>query len=38
MAGRGRGGQTGTKLKMSLGLPVGALLNCADNTGNFVHQ
>ena len=33
MAQRGRGGQTGTKLKMSLGLPVGALINCADNTG-----
>ena len=34
MASRGRGGQTGTKLKMALGLPVGALINCADNTGN----
>ena len=34
MAQRGRGGQTGTKLKMALGLPVGALINCADNTGN----
>eukprot|EP00826_Nyctotherus_ovalis_P054931 TRINITY_DN724_c0_g2_i1.p1 TRINITY_DN724_c0_g2~~TRINITY_DN724_c0_g2_i1.p1 ORF type:complete len:130 (-),score=32.49 TRINITY_DN724_c0_g2_i1:77-466(-) len=33
MAQRGRGGQTGTKLKMALGLPVGALINCADNTG-----
>eukprot|EP00831_Metopus_contortus_P024933 TRINITY_DN2162_c0_g1_i1.p2 TRINITY_DN2162_c0_g1~~TRINITY_DN2162_c0_g1_i1.p2 ORF type:complete len:149 (-),score=21.23 TRINITY_DN2162_c0_g1_i1:41-487(-) len=33
MAHRGRGGKTGTKLKMALGLPSGALINCADNTG-----
>ncbi len=33
MAQRGRGGQTGTKMKMALGLPTGALINCADNTG-----
>ena len=30
---RGRGGQVGTKLKVSLGLAQGALINCADNTG-----
>jgi hypothetical protein len=23
----------GVKLKMALGLPVGALINCADNSG-----
>merc|ERR1712137_544286 len=27
------GGASGNKLKMSLGLPVGAVINCADNTG-----
>eukprot|EP01101_Sappina_pedata_P002210 TRINITY_DN12464_c1_g1_i1.p1 TRINITY_DN12464_c1_g1~~TRINITY_DN12464_c1_g1_i1.p1 ORF type:complete len:143 (-),score=82.63 TRINITY_DN12464_c1_g1_i1:144-572(-) len=32
-AARKRGGSTGQKLKMSLGLPVGAVMNCADNTG-----
>eukprot|EP00823_Brevimastigomonas_motovehiculus_P000210 TRINITY_DN10322_c1_g1_i1.p1 TRINITY_DN10322_c1_g1~~TRINITY_DN10322_c1_g1_i1.p1 ORF type:complete len:146 (+),score=39.66 TRINITY_DN10322_c1_g1_i1:57-494(+) len=30
---RGRGGGVGNKLKISLGLPTGACLNCADNTG-----
>lgn len=30
---RGRGGAAGNKFRMSLGLPVGAVLNCADNTG-----
>ena len=30
---RGRGGAAGNKFRMSLGLPVGAILNCADNTG-----
>jgi len=30
---RGRGGQVGAKLRMTLGLPVAALMNCADNTG-----
>ena len=30
---RGRGGSSGNKFRMSLGLPVGAILNCADNTG-----
>jgi large subunit ribosomal protein L23e len=30
---RGRAGASGTKFKMSLGLPNGAVINCADNTG-----
>eukprot|EP01126_Amoeba_proteus_P003695 TRINITY_DN1122_c0_g2_i4.p1 TRINITY_DN1122_c0_g2~~TRINITY_DN1122_c0_g2_i4.p1 ORF type:complete len:142 (+),score=18.54 TRINITY_DN1122_c0_g2_i4:231-656(+) len=30
---RGRGGTSGSKFRMSLGLPVGAVMNCADNTG-----
>ncbi|CAD7702374.1 unnamed protein product [Ostreobium quekettii] len=30
---RGRGGSSGNKFRMSLALPVGAVLNCADNTG-----
>lgn len=30
---KGRGGMTGNKLKMALGLPSYALINCADNTG-----
>mmetsp|Transcript_114013 Transcript_114013/g.355040 ORF Transcript_114013/g.355040 Transcript_114013/m.355040 type:complete len:82 (+) Transcript_114013:18-263(+) len=29
----GRGGQVGIKSRVSLGLPVGAVLNCADNSG-----
>lgn len=29
----GRSGFTGTKFRMSLGLPVGAVVNCADNSG-----
>lgn len=29
----GRGGAAGNKFKMSLGLPAGAIMNCADNTG-----
>lgn len=29
----GKGGATGGKFRMSLGLPVGAVINCADNTG-----
>eukprot|EP00924_Labyrinthula_sp_SR-Ha-C_P001038 snap_masked-scaffold_7-processed-gene-11.25-mRNA-1 protein AED:0.41 eAED:0.41 QI:0/-1/0/1/-1/1/1/0/141 len=32
-APRGRAGATGNKYKMTLGLPVAALMNCADNTG-----
>ena len=31
--GTGRGGSSGNKFRMSLGLPVGAVVNCADNTG-----
>jgi ribosomal protein L14 len=30
---KGRAGRVGTKLRVSLGLPVAALINCADNTG-----
>lgn len=30
---RGRGGASGNKFRMSLGLPVGAVINCADNSG-----
>merc|ERR1712224_1100455 len=33
MSKRGRGGASGNKFKMSLALPVGAVMNCADNTG-----
>ena len=29
----GRGGVGGGKFRISLGLPVGAVINCADNTG-----
>jgi large subunit ribosomal protein L23e len=29
----GRGGSAGNKFRMSLALPVGAVVNCADNTG-----
>ena len=29
----GRGGSAGAKFRISLGLPVGAVINCADNTG-----
>lgn len=29
----GRGGTAGNKFRMSLGLPVAAVVNCADNTG-----
>merc|ERR1712227_658494 len=31
--GNARGGVSGTKLKMTLGLPVGAVMNCCDNSG-----
>ncbi len=30
---RGRCGSTGTKFRTTLGLPNGAVINCADNTG-----
>ncbi|KAJ8900730.1 hypothetical protein NDN08_000031 [Rhodosorus marinus] len=33
MSKRGRGGSSGSKFRMTLGLPVGAVMNCADNTG-----
>merc|ERR1711959_872109 len=33
MSSRARGGACGNKFRMTLGLPVGALMNCADNTG-----
>jgi large subunit ribosomal protein L23e len=33
MSKRGRGGASGNKFKMTLGLPVGAIMNCADNSG-----
>ena len=29
----GRGGAAGGKFRITLGLPVGAVINCADNTG-----
>ncbi|GAA5857205.1 hypothetical protein JCM8547_009370 [Rhodosporidiobolus lusitaniae] len=32
-AGRGRGGSAGNKFRMTLALPVGAVMNCADNSG-----
>nr|ACD65125.1 putative 60S ribosomal protein RPL23 [Novocrania anomala] len=33
MSKRGRGGSSGGKFRISIGLPVGAVINCADNTG-----
>merc|ERR1712154_133989 len=33
MSKRGRGGSAGGKFRIALGLPVGAVMNCADNTG-----
>ncbi|KAK4337100.1 hypothetical protein RND71_043850 [Anisodus tanguticus] len=33
MSKRGRGGTAGGKFRISMGLPVGATINCADNTG-----
>ncbi|KAM0753879.1 60S ribosomal protein L23 [Meredithblackwellia eburnea MCA 4105] len=30
---RGRGGSAGNKFRMTLALPVGAVMNCADNSG-----
>lgn len=35
MSKRGRGGQAGAKFRISLALPVGAVMNCADNTGGM---
>uniref|UniRef100_A0AAQ4RDB6 Large ribosomal subunit protein uL14 n=1 Tax=Gasterosteus aculeatus aculeatus TaxID=481459 RepID=A0AAQ4RDB6_GASAC len=34
MSKRGRGGSSGAKFRISLGLPVGAVINCADNTAD----
>lgn len=33
MSKRGRGGTSGGKFRTTLALPVGAVMNCADNTG-----
>lgn len=33
MSKRGRGGTSGSKFTISVGCPVGCILNCADNTG-----
>merc|ERR1712093_730477 len=33
MSKRARGGRSGTKLKISCGIPTACVLNCADNTG-----
>ena len=33
----GRGGSAGGKFRISLALPVGAVINCADNTGKYLH-
>eukprot|EP00735_Rhodelphis_limneticus_P009274 TRINITY_DN2652_c0_g1::TRINITY_DN2652_c0_g1_i1::g.25880::m.25880 TRINITY_DN2652_c0_g1::TRINITY_DN2652_c0_g1_i1::g.25880 ORF type:complete len:155 (+),score=34.99,sp/P62832/RL23_RAT/82.01/5e-80,Ribosomal_L14/PF00238.14/1.7e-33 TRINITY_DN2652_c0_g1_i1:45-467(+) len=33
MSKRGRGACSGNKFRVTLGLPVGAIVNCADNTG-----
>jgi large subunit ribosomal protein L23e len=33
MSKRASRGKSGAKFRISLGLPVGALINCADNTG-----
>eukprot|EP00294_Goniomonas_avonlea_P017065 CAMPEP_0114544790 /NCGR_PEP_ID=MMETSP0114-20121206/3061_1 /TAXON_ID=31324 /ORGANISM="Goniomonas sp, Strain m" /LENGTH=140 /DNA_ID=CAMNT_0001729187 /DNA_START=39 /DNA_END=461 /DNA_ORIENTATION=+ len=33
MSKRGRGGSSGNKFRTTLGLPVAAVMNCADNTG-----
>lgn len=32
----GRGGSAGGKFRISLGMPVGAVINCADNTGQSI--
>merc|ERR1719263_1363405 len=33
MSNRGRGGATGNKFRVTLGLPVAAVMNCGDNSG-----
>jgi len=35
-AKKGKSAMQGVKLKMALGLPVGALINCADNSGKEI--
>jgi hypothetical protein len=37
MSKRGRGGSSGGKFRIALAMPVGAVMNCADNTGAKVH-
>ena len=34
----GRGGSSGGKFRISLALPVGAVVNCADNTGELLRS
>ena len=34
----GKSAMQGVKLKMALGLPVGALINCADNSGMRINN
>ena len=34
----GRGGAAGAKFRISLACPVGAVMNCADNTGHDYDQ
>ena len=36
MSKRGRGVRSGSKLRVTLGLPVAARMNCADNTGGKI--
>ncbi|KAG9395215.1 Ribosomal protein L14b/L23e [Carpediemonas membranifera] len=33
MSKRGRGGAVGNKLRLTVGLPTGAVINCCDNSG-----
>lgn len=33
----GRGGSAGGKFRIALGLPVGAVMNCADNSGIYIN-
>lgn len=34
MSKQGHGGFSGVKFQISLGHPIGAVINCADNTGS----
>ena len=38
MSKRGRGGSSGGKFRISLALPVAAVMNCADNTGRIYYM